>query len=546
MISRPVKLSFKVIIISALSLPLLFCVSVSTGMAGSATWNLNPISSDWNTAANWTPATVPNGVNDVATFDASSITNVTVSSSVQVSNIVFNAGAPAYSIAPANNATNLTFNGTGVINNSGILQNLGGTVDVSSLSTLLFMKSSSPDHLVSITQTFSFNGSANAGDCTFVVGHTFNRSFFNGEASAASGNFQVTQNGITFDYTSTAADASFVLNGSAGEQLGSVVSFLREASAGNATFTVEGATSRGDDGRGGVFFADSSSADNATIVIAGGTNGGNGGYLEFTGLSTGGQASITLSGNATFDISGHSSSSDLTVGSLGGEGKAFLGQHNLNLGSNSSNTTFSGILQDGGNYGGTGGSLTKIGSGVLTLAGANTYTGSTNITRGVLLVNNRTGSATGMGIVRVQAGILGGRGIINGQVIVGDTRAQKATLAPSAATNKPARLTINGGFSFASDGIYNCKINTKTVAADQVVGTNVTIDPAAQFALTSTGNVALPAGTVFTVVDNTGTVQIGGRFVNLADGATIIAGPNTYQANYEGGDGNDLTLTVVQ
>ena len=29
--------------------------------AGSATWDLNPGSGDWNTATNWTPATVPNG-----------------------------------------------------------------------------------------------------------------------------------------------------------------------------------------------------------------------------------------------------------------------------------------------------------------------------------------------------------------------------------------------------------------------------------------------------------------------------------------------------
>ena len=36
--------------------------------AGSATWNSNPVSNDWNTAANWTPATVPNGPEDIATF----------------------------------------------------------------------------------------------------------------------------------------------------------------------------------------------------------------------------------------------------------------------------------------------------------------------------------------------------------------------------------------------------------------------------------------------------------------------------------------------
>jgi len=56
---------------------------------------------------------------------------------------------------------------------------------------------------------------------------------------------------------------------------------------------------------------------------------------------------------------------------------------------------------------------------------------------------------------------------------------------------------------------------------------------------------ALPLDTVFTAISNIGTGSISGPFSNLPDGATIIAGPNTLQASYEGGDGNDLTLTVV-
>jgi len=31
----------------------------------------------------------------------------------------------------------------------------------------------------------------------------------------------------------------------------------------------------------------------------------------------------------------------------------------------------------------------------------------------------------------------------------------------------------------------------------------------------------------------------------LADGSTITVGNNTFAADYQGGDGNDLTLTVV-
>src|SRR5690242_19000656 len=39
--------------------------------AGSATWLNLPESGTWNSATNWSPATVPNGANDIATFAAS-------------------------------------------------------------------------------------------------------------------------------------------------------------------------------------------------------------------------------------------------------------------------------------------------------------------------------------------------------------------------------------------------------------------------------------------------------------------------------------------
>lgn len=81
------------------------------------------------------------------------------------------------------------------------------------------------------------------------------------------------------------------------------------------------------------------------------------------------------------------------------------------------------------------------------------------------------------------------------------------------------------------------------------------IGSAAVFNLIVLGNEVLPVGTVFTVIEDRakdpcrrcrGGSGIHGNFGNLPDGGTITAGSNTFQANYEGGDGNDLTLTVVQ
>jgi hypothetical protein len=60
------------------------------------------------------------------------------------------------------------------------------------------------------------------------------------------------------------------------------------------------------------------------------------------------------------------------------------------------------------------------------------------------------------------------------------------------------------------------------------------------------GRQKLHAGAVFTVINNTGNAPISGTFANLPDRTVFPSGGNIYFANYEGGSGNDLTLTVVQ
>jgi hypothetical protein len=59
------------------------------------------------------------------------------------------------------------------------------------------------------------------------------------------------------------------------------------------------------------------------------------------------------------------------------------------------------------------------------------------------------------------------------------------------------------------------------------------------------GNQALPLGTIFIAIDNRSAQPIAGNFSNLPDGSTFTVNNNTFQASYEGGDGNDLTLIVA-
>src|SRR2546423_2160948 len=90
--------------------------------ADSATWNLNPISRDWKTAANWMPNTVPNGPGDIATFDVSSVTNVSTREFVLVESITFSSSASPFTISIGTGG-NLSLIGSGIENNSGVMQN---------------------------------------------------------------------------------------------------------------------------------------------------------------------------------------------------------------------------------------------------------------------------------------------------------------------------------------------------------------------------------------------------------------------------------------
>ena len=88
-------------------------------------------------------------------------------------------------------------------------------------------------------------------------------------------------------------------------------------------------------------------------------------------------------------------------------------------------------------------------------------------------------------------------------------------------------------------------MDSRTAKADKVVARVVGINSGAQFSFIGLHRVALTPGTVFTVISCTSTKPIAGTFSNLADGSTFSAKGNKFQVSYEGGDGNDLTLTVV-
>ena len=237
----------------------------------------------------------------------------------------------------------------------------------------------------------------------------------------------------------------------------------------------------------------------------------------------------------------------MTIGTLRGGGLVLLGANSLTVGiaSNIGAAVFSGVIQDGGASGGTGGAFVKSGPGKLTLTGANTYTGGTTINEGTLRISNTTGSATGAGPVHVNRGALIGTGNIAGTVTVGGT-AGNASLAPGAglAFGQVGTITLQSPLTFGARARYKADLSSTTAKADEVVAPGVRISRRARIVIDDLGNSALTPGTVFTLISDTGATPIAGTFSNLADNSTLTVGANTYLVSYEGGNGNDLTLTV--
>jgi autotransporter-associated beta strand protein len=524
-------------------------------LGGSATWDLNPSSNDWNTAANWTPMTVPNGATDTATFALSNFTDVSISANTEVNSIIFTPAANNPYTISATASFTLTISGAGITNNSGIAQHFvtaGGGV-LGRFGQLFFTNSATAGSSIIFTNNAgTFNGpfsaglteffnTSTAGRATFITtgsivdtgGFTNGKTLFTDNSTAANGSFinngGATVHGLTeFHASSTAANGTFTNKGSTvgqagggltqffdastaangtfinegsttnngpshgpGGEGGGLTFFLEGSTAANGTFTNNGGTVDGADGgstqffqtstaANGIFtnnggmvagaeggattfgggtagngtfinngatlsgaeggatvFTGSGTADSATLIANTGTGGGQGGEIVFTLHSTGGTSRVELFGNGSLDISSVSFQTPggveaVTIGSMEGDGNAFLGRNNLIVGSNNLSTTFAGVIQDGGRSNLSGGSLSKVGSGILILSGTNTYSGATRVNGGVLQMD---GSITSNTFVN-HGGTLAGTGTVIGNV----TNNYGGTVSPGDAAGT---LTVN-------------------------------------------------------------------------------------------------------
>ncbi len=276
----------------------------------------------------------------------------------------------------------------------------------------------------------------------------------------------------------------------------------------NATFQIVNANTAGltsitTNGVTALFGA--SSAGTATLT----TNSG--GFTGFRDSSTAGQARLITNAGGTVDISGLASTG-LTAGSIEGAGSYNLGGKQLTVGSNNLSTTVSGVIADGGLLGGTGSSLVKVGSGTLTLAGANTFTGGTTVTSGLLVVNGSLASG-----VTLAGGTLGGNGSI------GSLTTNAGIVAPG---NSIGTLNINGNF-VQNGGVYQVEVNAAGQSDRINAAGTATLNGGTVQVLAQSGSYA--RNTTYTILNATGGVS--GAYSGVSSNFAFLTPSLSYDAN---------------
>ena len=347
---------------------------------------------DTSTAEN---AALTNNSGGEAEFNnTSSAGHATIANNTGVTN--FNDTSTAGHAAIANNNNGITnFNNTSTAGNAAIANN-GGITNFNNTSTAGHAAIANND-----TGVTNFNDTSTAGDAAIVNNNNGTTNF--NSTSTAGGAAIANLGGITnFNGASTAGDAAIANGGGVTIITGThtpspaipsnnngLTIFSNGSTAGNAAII--------NNAHGETEFFNASIADNATII----TNSG--GLVLFFDASTGGQARFITNAGGTFNIS-NLTSSGMTAGSIEGAGAYFLGSKALTIGLNNLSTEVSGIIADGGVLpggsdlfiaSGTGGSLIKVGTGTLTLTGANTYSGGTSFNGGILAVNGDANLGTG-------------------------------------------------------------------------------------------------------------------------------------------------------
>ncbi|WP_156162805.1 autotransporter outer membrane beta-barrel domain-containing protein [Bradyrhizobium sp. LTSP857] len=470
-------------------------LGVVAAHAVDGTWT-GASSNEWTDGTNWTSnPSVPDGT---ATFTNTGLNSVTSSGVVDLGSVIFTA-------APNAQAYTITTNDIFLVHGAGISNNSTNTQTFTVGASMIFQNSSTASGGTKavtynvVGGSMTFGDTSTAGTAIITNGGDVE---FNGSSSAASAT--ITNNAtLNFNETSSAGSASITNNATG------FLSFTSTTSASTASISNAGT----------LIFNGSATAGNSTITTT------NGGTTSFTGTSSGGSAVFVTNAGGTVDISGLTNGGT-TAGSIAGAGDYVLGANMLTTGSLNTSTQVDGAIS------GTGGGLTKVGTGTLTLTGTNTYTGATTISTGTLALSG-TGSISSSSVVTVNATL---------DTTAATTQTAITTLAGSSSgvvnMGSNGLFIINGSTEFAGviQGAGGLEVfgGTQTLSGVNTYTNATQIDAGATLALKGSGSIASSASVTFTpgaggtfdISQTTSGTSVGALF-SLTGGGVVALGSKT-------------------
>ncbi|MBS0633240.1 MAG: autotransporter-associated beta strand repeat-containing protein [Verrucomicrobia bacterium] len=485
----------------------LFLGLASTFSASAATrsWLAAPTTPTvFSNTGNWNGGTAPASsiTTDIAQFGNTSAagSNVNFNSAYSLNGLTFNASSVAYNLY-SNTSSTLTIGANGIVSSSA-----NATVFASNLTLTL---GAAAPLTVSSTGNLTVNGTVNTGG--FVATLNGNGAGTGTLAGTVAGTGNITKSGT----------GTWVLSGNntytgLTQIQGGVLSVNTLANAGvNSALGAATGT-------------------NATIKIGSTTTAAT---LRYTGSGSTTNRAIDLSGTtggATLDASGSGAItfSNTSVTATG------AGSKTLTLtGSNTGNNTLSGVIVN--NSGTNLTSLIKSGNGTWVLGGNSTYTGTTQIQGGTLIVSNLANGGTNSN--------LGAATGTNGTIKIGSTTTG-ATLqytGSGGTTNRAIDLAgTTGGATLDASGSGNITFSNTALTASGAGIKTLTLTGNNTGNNTLTGAIVNNSGTNYTNVykDGVGTWILGGNSTYTGN-TTVNAGTLVVTANNNlGTAGNGTTV----
>ena len=484
--------------------------------------------------------------------------------------LVDNTGTNGSATAPSDFAINqstLTIGGNLTINSAGVyrvcydlttVQNISGDVVINGGQLLM----NSSDGTKGYNSTLNVAGDFNFGSGYINSRASTNYTYINNIIYyGAIGKTQIFTSG-TGTIESTVQPAyntiNFIVNSGATLQMGTGATpgILAAATSGTNTFTILSGGTLGVTSPVGITLAGTASGNiqtNTRTYSTGANYIYNGTAAQVTGigLTQNIPANLTINNSAGVKVSNATTISGLltmssgtldmadlalTAGSLTGTtnltNSTGVKAQTITIGSdNTSPGAYSGVISNGTGGSATPVSLTKVGIGILTLSGANTYTGTTSINAGTLKLGVSSISATsgplgatGVGTTTVASGAvldLNGNsltGACNEGITLNGTGL--TALAAGALTNTGADASYSGAITLgANSTITATSSGTLTISGTVATGAfSLTLDGATGSSGTMSGIISTPTSVL---KNGAGTWTLSGT--NTYTGATTVS-----------------------